>query len=59
MTLEVKGVTAQNRIIVISGANLSVSPGDIAFLKETIGRYDMPPKSETLVYPSATSFFAA
>ena len=41
VTLEVKGVTAQNRIIVISGANLSVSPGDIAFLKETIGRYDM------------------
>lgn len=41
VTLEIRGDTAQNRIIVIPGANLSVSPEDIAFLRDTIGGYDM------------------
>ena len=39
--LEVKGGTTRNRIIVVSGANMSIRPEHVAFLKDTIGRYDM------------------
>lgn len=41
VTLEIKGNVAQNRIVVIPGANLWVSQQDIAFLKDTIHSYDM------------------
>ena len=30
-----------NRIIVVPGANMTITPGDVAFLKDTVGRYDM------------------
>jgi len=31
----------KNRIIVVPGANMSITPEDIAFLKEDVSRYDM------------------
>ena len=31
----------KNRIIVIPGANMTVTPDDVAFLKDTVDRYDM------------------
>ncbi len=32
---------SRNRIVVIPGANMAVEPGDAAFLKDSIGMYDM------------------
>lgn len=34
------GVTLNNRIIVVPGANMRITPQDVAFLKEDIGQYD-------------------
>lgn len=31
----------KNRIIVVSGANMTITPADVAFLKDTIDQYDM------------------
>ena len=40
--LETKpGQKTKNRIIVVPGANMSITPDDIAFLKQTIKEYDM------------------
>ncbi len=39
--IEVKQGFTNNRIIVVSGANMDVSPEDIAFLQDEIGCYDM------------------
>ncbi len=39
--LEVKGGETRNRIIVVPGANGTISPGDVAFLKDAVGEYDM------------------
>lgn len=39
--LEVRGGETRNRIIVVPGANMSITPKDVAFLKDTIGEYDM------------------
>jgi len=39
--LEVSENETRNRIIVVSGANMTITPQDIAFLKDTIDRYDM------------------
>ena len=36
-----EGKAAKNRIIVVSGANMTITPEDVAFLKETVGQYDM------------------
>lgn len=36
-----EGKAARNRIIVVPGANMTILPEDIAFLKDTIDRYDM------------------
>ena len=36
-----EGQAAKNRIIVIPGANMTITPGDVAFLKNTIDQYDM------------------
>ena len=33
--------TTANRIIVVSGANMKITPEDVAFLKEGIAEYDM------------------
>ncbi len=42
ITLEIKpGQKAKNRIIVVPGANMTIKPEDVAFLKETIKEYDM------------------
>lgn len=35
------GRAAKNRIIVVPGANMTIAPKEIAFLKETVGQYDM------------------
>ena len=35
------GVLQNNRIIVIPGANMKITPEDVAFLKEAVGEYDM------------------
>lgn len=35
------GVAKNNRIIVIPGANMTITPEDVAFLKEGIAEYDM------------------
>lgn len=39
--IEVKDGQTNNRIIVVSGANMAITPDDVAFLKEEIGHYDM------------------
>lgn len=39
--LEVQGGRTANRIIVVSGANMKITPEDVAFLKEGIAQYDM------------------
>lgn len=39
--LEVNGTETKNRIIVVPGANMTITPDDVAFLKETIDQYDM------------------
>lgn len=39
--LEVTGAETKNRIIVVPGANMTITPDDVSFLKETIGQYDM------------------
>lgn len=39
--IEAQGGQTNNRIIVVSGANMDVTPQDVAFLKDTIGQYDM------------------
>lgn len=39
--LEVKDKETKNRIIVVPGANMTIIPEDVAFLKDTIDRYDM------------------
>ena len=46
MILEIMGglkhaFKTKNRIIVVPGANMSITPDDIAFLKQTIKEYDM------------------
>lgn len=41
VTLEVTNHTAQNRIIVISGANLTLTLDEVAWIKEEISSYDM------------------
>lgn len=38
---EEEGQKTKNRIIVVPGANYSFTPDDVAFLKDTIGQYDM------------------
>ena len=35
------GETLNNRIIVLSGTNMTIRPEDVAFLEDTIGSYDM------------------
>ncbi len=39
--LEVSEDETRNRIIVVSGANMNITPQDVAFLKDTIDQYDM------------------
>lgn len=39
--LEVRGGETRNRILVVPGANMTITPKDVAFLKDTIGEYDM------------------
>lgn len=39
--LEVGNGTTRNRIIVVPGANMTIRPEHVAFLKDTIGQYDM------------------
>lgn len=39
--LEVQGDKTSNRIVVVPGANMTLTIDDIAFLKETISEYDM------------------
>lgn len=39
--LEVRGGETRNRILVVPGANMTITPEDVAFLKDTIGKYDM------------------
>jgi ribokinase len=39
--LEVSENETNNRIIVVSGANMTITPQDIAFLKDTVDQYDM------------------
>lgn len=39
--LEVTGHSAQNRITVIPGANRTLTPGEVAWLREQIGQFDM------------------
>ncbi len=39
--LEVKNGTTQNRICVVPGANLRITPEEVAFLKEEIAQYDL------------------
>ena len=39
--IETKDGQTNNRIIVASGANMTIVPEDVAFLKDTIGDYDM------------------
>lgn len=41
VTLEVTEHTAQNRIVVIPGANLTLTVEDVAWIKDEIGQYDM------------------
>lgn len=41
VTLEVTEHTAQNRIVVIPGANLTLTVEDVAWIKNEIGQYDM------------------
>lgn len=41
VTLEVTEHTAQNRIVVIPGANLTLTVEDVAWIKDEIGTYDM------------------
>lgn len=36
-----EGKAAKNRIIVVPGANMTITPDDVAFLKDTIDQYDM------------------
>ena len=36
-----EGKKTKNRIIVVPGANMRITPADVAFLKDTIDRYDM------------------
>jgi ribokinase len=36
-----KHKATKNRIIVVPGANMSIAPEDVAFLKEDVARYDM------------------
>ena len=36
-----EGQKTKNRIIVVPGANMAIKPEDVAFLKDTIGEYDM------------------
>lgn len=38
---ESKDSSTENRILVIPGANMTLVPGDVAFLKDTIGNYDL------------------
>lgn len=39
--LEVTEASTNNRIIVVSGANMDIMPEDVAFLQDEIGQYDM------------------
>ena len=39
--LEVTPAGTANRIIVVSGANMTITPADVAFLEEGIGQFDM------------------
>jgi len=39
--LEVGENETRNRIIVVSGANMAITPDDVAFLKDTVSRYDL------------------
>lgn len=42
ITLEIgEDGVSRNRIIVVPGANMTITPDDVAFLKDTIGQYDM------------------
>ena len=38
---EAPGKQTVNRIIVLSGSNMSITPDDIAFLKEKVADYDL------------------
>ncbi len=35
------GASTENRILVVPGSNMAITPTDVAFLEDTIGRYDM------------------
>ncbi|HOJ48807.1 MAG TPA: ribokinase [Bacillota bacterium] len=39
--LEKKNNTTHNRIIVVPGANMKITPEDVAFLEDEVARYDM------------------
>ena len=39
--LETSGGKTSNRIIVVPGTNMTITPAEVAFLKETISDYDM------------------
>lgn len=39
--IEVENGQSNNRIIVVSGANMAITPDDVAFLKEDVAKYDM------------------
>lgn len=39
--LEVTPARTANRIIVVSGANMTITPADVAFLEEEIGQFDL------------------
>ena len=39
--LEVTPAGTANRIIVVSGANMTITPADVAFLEEEIGQFDL------------------
>lgn len=39
--IEVKDGQTNNRIVVVSGANMAITPADVAFLKDDIANYDM------------------
>ena len=42
ITLEVRqGQKARNRIIVVPGANMRLTPGDVEFIKDIVSEYDM------------------
>ena len=41
VTLEIQGNTAQNRIVVIPGANRTLTPAEVSWIQQEIGSYDL------------------